>query len=302
MKTPIFTGACVAIVTPYHENGIDFDKLGELIELQIAGGTSAITICGTTGAASTQTIEEHKAAIEYCVKKVDHRVKVIAGTGSNCTMTALDLSLYAESCGVDGLLIVTPYYNKATQAGLIKHYTYIADRVHTPIIMYNVPSRTGTAFTAETYYELSKHPMINGIKEASGNFSLVTHTLALCGDNINIWSGNDDQVVPLMALGAKGVISVVSNVYPQLMAEMTQLCLDGKFDEAAKLQVSTIGLVDALFIEVNPIPVKVALNMMGLDAGMLRMPLCDMSAAHKEVLAKALMNAGLEVKNPTAGA
>ena len=274
MKTPIFTGACVAIVTPYHENGIDFDKLGELIELQIAGGTSAITICGTTGEASTQTIEEHKAAIEYCVKKVDHRVKVIAGTGSNCTMTALDLSLYAESCGVDGLLIVTPYYNKATQAGLIKHYTYIADRVHTPIIMYNVPSRTGTAFTAETYYELSKHPMINGIKEASGNFSLVTHTLALCGDNINIW----------------------------LMAEMTQLCLDGKFDEAAKLQVSTIGLVDALFIEVNPIPVKVALNMMGLDAGMLRMPLCDMSAAHKEVLAKALMNAGLEVKNPTAGA
>ena len=288
MKTPIFTGACVAIVTPYNENGIDFDKLGELIELQIAGGTSAITICGTTGEASTQTIEEHKA--------------VIAGTGSNCTMTALDLSLYAESCGVDGLLIVTPYYNKATQAGLIKHYTYIADRVHTPIIMYNVPSRTGTAFTAETYYELSKHPMINGIKEASGNFGLVTHTLALCGDNINIWSGNDDQVVPLMALGAKGVISVVSNVYPQLMAEMTQLCLDGKFDEAAKLQVSTIGLVDALFIEVNPIPVKVAMNMMGLDVGKLRMPLCDMSAAHKEVLAKALMNAGLEVKNPTAGA
>lgn len=233
---------------------------------------------------------------------MDHRVKVIAGTGSNCTMTALDLSLYAESCGVDGLLIVTPYYNKATQAGLIKHYTYIADRVHTPIIMYNVPSRTGTAFTAETYYELSKHPMINGIKEASGNFGLVTHTLALCGDNINIWSGNDDQVVPLMALGAKGVISVVSNVYPQLMAEMTQLCLDGKFDEAAKLQVSTIGLVDALFIEVNPIPVKVAMNMMGLDVGKLRMPLCDMSAAHKEVLAKALMNAGLEVKNPTAGA
>ncbi|MDY4953717.1 MAG: 4-hydroxy-tetrahydrodipicolinate synthase [Candidatus Onthomonas sp.] len=302
MKTPIFTGACVAIVTPYTENGINFDKLGELIERQIAGGTDAICICGTTGEASTQTIEEHKAAIEYCVKKVDHRVKVIAGTGSNCTMTALDLSLYAESCGADGLLIVTPYYNKATQTGLIKHYTYIADRVHTPIIMYNVPSRTGTKFTAETYYELSKHPMINGIKEASGDFSLAIHTLQLCGDNINIWSGNDDQVVPLMSLGAKGVISVASNVKPELMVEMSHLCLEGKFAEAAQLQVSTIELMDALFVEVNPIPVKVALNMMGLEVGNLRMPLCDMSAAHKEVLSKALMNAGLEVKNPNASA
>ena len=248
MKTPIFTGACVAIVTPFTENGINFDKLGELIERQIAGGTDAICICGTTGEASTQTIEEHKAAIEYCVKKVDHRVKVIAGTGSNCTRTALDLSLYAESCGADGLLIVTPYYNKATQAGLIQHYTYIADRVHTPIIMYNVPSRTGTKFTAETYYELSKHPMINGIKEASGDFGLATHTLQLCGDNI------------------------------------------------------TIGLVDALFVEVNPIPVKVALNMIGLNVGNLRMPLCDMSEAHKEVLCKALLSAGLDVKNPAAKA
>ena len=302
MKTPIFTGACVAIVTPYTENGINFDKLGELIERQIAGGTDAICICGTTGEASTQTIEEHKAAIEYCVKKVDHRVKVIAGTGSNCTMTALDLSLYAESCGADGLLIVTPYYNKATQTGLIKHYTYIADRVHTPIIMYNVPSRTGTKFTAETYYELSKHPMINGIKEASGDFSLAIHTLQLCGDNINIWSGNDAQVVPLMSLGAKGVISVASNVKPELMVEMSHLCLEGKFAEAAQLQVSTIELMDALFVEVNPIPVKVALNMMGLEVGNLRMPLCDMSAAHKEVLSKALMNAGLEVKNPNASA
>ncbi len=302
MKTPIFTGACVAIVTPFTENGINFDKLGELIERQIAGGTDAICICGTTGEASTQTIEEHKSAIEYGVKKVDHRVKVIAGTGSNCTRTALDLSLYAESCGVDGLLIVTPYYNKATQTGLIKHYTYIADRVHTPIIMYNVPSRTGTKFTAETYYELSKHPMINGIKEASGDFGLAMHTLQLCGDNINIWSGNDDQVVPLMSLGGKGVISVVSNIKPELMVEMTHLCLDGKFAEAAQLQVGTIGLVDALFMEVNPIPAKVALNMMGLDIGGLRMPLCDMSDAHKEVLCKALLNAGLEVKNPAAKA
>ena len=293
MKTPIFTGACVAIVTPYHENGIDFDKLGELIELQIAGGTSAITVCGTTGEASTQTIEEHKAAIEYCVKKVDHRVKVIAGTGSNCTMTALDLSLYAESCGVDGLLIVTPYYNKATQAGLIKHYTYIADRVHTPIIMYNVPSRTGTAFTAETYYELSKHPMINGIKEASGNFSLVTHTLALCGDNINIWSGNDDQVVPLMALGAKGVISVVANVAPKLMVDMTHLCLAGDYASASKLQIENMDFIDSLFLEVNPIPVKAAMNLIGMEAGGLRLPLCDISDKNLETLRQAMQRAGL---------
>ena len=302
MKTPIFTGACVAIVTPYSENGINFDKLGELIEMQIAGGTDAIVICGTTGEASTQTMDEHKAAIEYCMKKADHRCKVIAGTGSNCTATALELSLYAESCGVDGLLIVTPYYNKATQTGLIKHYTYIADRVHTPIILYNVPGRTGTKFTAETYYELSKHPMINGIKEASGDFKLVTHTRKLCGDNMNIWSGNDDQVVPLMSLGAKGVISVVSNIKPELMVEMTHLALEGKFEEASKLQIECIDLCDALFCEVNPIPVKVALNMMGKDIGILRMPLCDMSDAHKELLSRALLNAGLEVKNPKAGA
>ena len=293
MKTPIFTGACVAIVTPYHENGIDFDKLGELIELQIAGGTSAITICGTTGEASTQTIEEHKAAIEYCVKKVDHRVKVIAGTGSNCTMTALDLSLYAESCGVDGLLIVTPYYNKATQAGLIKHYTYIADRVHTPIIMYNVPSRTGTAFTAETYYELSKHPMINGIKEASGNFSLVTHTLALCGDNINIWSGNDDQTLPMLALGAKGLISVTSNLLPAPMAELTHSYFRGEAEQAKELQMAYLPLMKALFAQVNPIPIKAAMNLMGmeagsLDSGCLRRPLWTMDPKPRKALRETL--------------
>ena len=293
MKTPIFTGACVAIVTPYHENGIDFDKLGELIELQIAGGTSAITICGTTGEASTQTIEEHKAAIEYCVKKVNHRVKVIAGTGSNCTMTALDLSLYAESCGVDGLLIVTPYYNKATQAGLIKHYTYIADRVHTPIIMYNVPSRTGTAFTAETYYELSKHPMINGIKEASGNFSLVTHTLALCGDNINIWSGNDDQTLPMLALGAKGLISVTSNLLPAPMAELTHSYFRGEAEQAKELQMAYLPLMKALFAQVNPIPIKAAMNLMGMNVGPLRRPMSPMEEANVERLKKAMKDLGL---------
>ena len=280
MKTPIFTGACVAIVTPYTENGINFDKLGELIEMQIAGGTDAIVICGTTGDASTQTMEEHKAAIEYCMKKVDHRCKVIAGTGSNCTATALDLSLFAESCGVDGLLIVTPYYNKATQAGLVKHYTYIADRVHTPIILYNVPSRTGTKFTAETYYELSKHPMINGIKEASGDFGLVNHTRLLCGDNMNIWSGNDDQVVPLLSMGGSGVISVLSNVMPAATVEMCRKFFDGDVAGSAKMQCDLLPLINALFSEVNPIPVKAAMAAMGWCENIVRLPLTPMEEAH----------------------
>lgn len=294
MKTPVFTGACVAIVTPFTENGIDFDKLGELIEMQIAGGTDCICICGTTGEASTQTVEEHKECIRYCVEKVAGRCKVIAGTGSNCTRTALDLSLFAESCGVDGLLVVTPYYNKTTQKGLIQHYTYLADRLHTPIICYNVPSRTGMTFTAATYAELAKHPMINGVKEASGNFDLIAHTRCLCGDEFNIWSGEDAQVVPLMAMGGKGVISVVSNVAPELMVEMTHLALEGKFAEAAAIQCEkVVPLADAMFMETNPIPVKEALNLMGKEVGILRMPLCEMTEEHRATLKTALEKAGL---------
>lgn len=294
MKTPVFTGACVAIVTPFTEDGIDFDAFGKLIELQIAAGTDCICVCGTTGESSTQTMEEHKEAIRYCVQKVAGRCKVIAGTGSNCTATALELCLDAEAAGVDGLLVVTPYYNKTTQKGLIQHYTYLADRVHTPIICYNVPSRTGLSFTAATYQALSKHPMINGVKEASGNFDLIAHTRMLCGDDFNIWSGEDGQVVPLMAMGGKGVISVVSNVDPKLMVEMTHLCLEGKFAEAAAIQAQkVVPLADALFMETNPIPVKVALNMMGLHAGKLRMPLCEMSEEHNQVLRAALETAGL---------
>ncbi len=282
MRAPIFTGACVAIVTPFNDDGIDYEALGNLIEMQIAGGTSAICICGTTGESSTQTMEEHIDAIRFCAEKVAGRVKVIAGTGSNCTREALYLSLEAEKCNVDGLLMVTPYYNKASQRGLIQHYTYIADRVHTPIILYNVPSRTGTTIQPETFAELAKHPMINGVKEASGNLSALSKTLALCPDDFYMWSGNDDQVVAMMSLGAKGVISVVSNVWPQVMADMTRLCLEGKFAEAAKIQLDILPLCDALFCEVNPIPVKGALNMMGLNAGQLRLPLCDMSEAHMQ--------------------
>jgi 4-hydroxy-tetrahydrodipicolinate synthase len=293
MRQPIFTGACVAIVTPFNEQGVNFDALGALIEAQIAGGTNAICICGTTGEASTQTFEEHIASIRYCAEKVAGRVKVIAGTGANNTQEALYLSQAAEDCGVDGLLLVTPYYNKATQTGLIKHYTYIADRVNTPIILYNVPGRTGTTIQPATYKELAQHPLINGCKEASGSFDIITHTRASCPEDFYMWSGNDDQVVAMMSLGAKGVISVVSNVWPQIMAKMTALCLEGKFAEAAQIQKDIIPLCDALFCEVNPIPVKNALNMMGMNAGELRLPLCDMSDAHMEQMKTVLTRYGL---------
>ncbi len=296
MKQPVFTGACVAIVTPFNEKGIDFDKLGELLDMQIAAGTDAICICGTTGESATQSIREHIACVDYCVKHVDHRVKVIAGTGSNDTSAALYLSNHAEESGADGLLLVTPYYNKATQAGLIKHYEYIADRVHTPIIMYNVPSRTGCGFTAETYQVLSQHPMINGVKEASGNTNLVAKTRRLCGEDFYIWSGNDDQVVPLMSLGAKGVISVVSNILPEVMVKMTHLALEGNFAEAAKLQIKYAQFIDDLFMEVNPIPVKSAMNMLGYQVGDLRLPLCEMSPAHQDAMRKSLEAVGLTVK------
>ena len=298
MREPIFTGACVAIVTPFNsDNKVDFEQFGKLIERQIAAGTDAICVCGTTGESATQSLEEHMETVEYCIKKVAGRIKVIAGAGSNDTAAALMLAQHAEAAGADGLLLVTPYYNKATQAGLIKHYEYIADRVHTPIILYNVPSRTGCSFTAETYQQLSKHPNIVGVKEASGNFGLILETRRLCGDDFYIWSGNDDQVVPMMSLGAKGVISVVSNILPEVMVKMSHLCLDGKFNEAAKLQIDYNDLCNALFMEVNPIPVKIALRMMGLDEGNLRLPLCEMTPEHEAKLRRVLTEYGVPLKN-----
>ncbi len=293
MKTPVFTGANVAIVTPLTETGIDFDRLGDLIEFQINGGIDAITICGTTGESSTLSHEEHCQAIEYCVKKVAGRVPVIAGTGSNDTAYALELSKCAESYGVDGLLMATPYYNKTTQRGLAAHYTYLADRLNTPIILYNVPSRTGLSFTADTYYELSKHPMINGVKEASGNFSLMAETMARCGDNLNMWSGNDDQTVPMLALGAKGVISVFANVLPGEMSKICKLFFEGKVKESNELALKYFDLMDRLFIEVNPIPVKAALKLMGLDNGILRLPLYEISDANLAILKKSMQDAGV---------
>ncbi len=298
MREPVFTGACVAIVTPFTPDGkVDFDQFGKLIDFQVAAGTDAICVCGTTGESATQSMEEHMKTIEYCIRKVDGRVKVVAGCGSNDTAAALYLAQHAEASGADALLMVTPYYNKATQLGLIHHYEYVADRVNTPIILYNVPSRTGCSFTAATYQTLSQHPNITGVKEASGDFGLITRTRNLCGDDFFIWSGNDDQVVPMMSLGAKGVISVASNIVPEVMVRMSHLCLEGRFDEAAKLQIEYIDLMDALFMEVNPIPVKTAMAMMGLCSGTLRLPLCEMTAAHEAALRETLTAYHLPLQN-----
>ena len=294
MREPVFTGACTALVTPFDDSGaINYDAFAAQIDAQIDSGIDALCVCGTTGESSTMSIREHIAAVEFCVKHVNHRVKVIAGAGSNDTTAAVYLCQHAQDSGADALLLVTPYYNKCSQTGLIKHYEYIADRVELPIILYNVPSRTGVSFAAETYKILSENPRFNGVKEASGNFSLLAHTRFLCGDDFYIWSGNDDQVVPMMSLGAKGVISVAANIVPKTMVEMSHLCLDNDFAAASKLQVEYMDLIDALFIEVNPIPIKAAMDLMGMKAGGLRLPLCDISPAHLETLRASMQRMGL---------
>ena len=293
MKKTIFKGAGVAIITPFTEDGVNYDELGRIIEDQIANGTDAIVITGTTGESSTMSDEEHKEAIRYTVEKVNKRIPVIAGTGSNETSYAIQLSKYAEEVGADGLLLVTPYYNKATQKGLIAHYTAIADAVNIPIILYNGPSRTGVTIQIPTFVELAKHPNIVAVKEASGNLSAVAKIRHAVGDALDIYSGNDDQIVPILSLGGKGVISVLSNVAPKKTHDICQLYFDGKVEESAKLQIELIDLIDALFCEVNPIPVKVAMRMLGYEAGPLRLPLCEMEPAHEEQLRQALKAHGL---------
>ena len=285
----IFEGAGVALVTPFKENGsVNYEVLESLIEEQIAGGTDCIVAMGTTGESATTSEEEHIQVIRFVCEVVNGRIPVVAGTGSNCTQTAVELSVEAEEAGADGVLLVSPYYNKATQNGLKAHFTKIANSIKIPAILYNVPSRTGVSFTAETYQVLSQNPKINGVKEASGNFSLLAHTRYVCPDDFYIWSGNDDQVVPMMSLGAKGVISVVSNIAPDVMVKMSHLCLDGKFEEASKIQIQYMDLIDALFCEVNPIPVKAAMHLMGMEAGPLRLPLCDISEKNLAVLRASL--------------
>ena len=291
MKKIIFKGAGVAVVTPMKNNGdINYNTLEKLIEFQIENSTDAIITCGTTGESATLSPKEHSQLIEFTLKKVSGRVPVIAGTGSNNTKTALELSKEAEEMGVDGLLIVTPYYNKTSQEGLIKHYTHIADNVNTPIILYNVPSRTGVNISPETYYKLSKHPNICATKEANGNLSSIAKTAVLCKDNLNIYSGNDDQIIPILSLGGIGVISVLSNICPKECHDMVTQFMDGNNETSKNLQLKYLELIEALFCEVNPMPVKSALNIIGLDCGNCRMPLTTLSQSSekylKDVLAK----------------
>ena len=284
----IFKGAGVAITTPFLANGeVDYDTFRDQIEYQIQNGTDAIIVCGTTGEASCLSHEEHLDCIKFCVEVVNKRIPVIAGTGSNCTETAIYLSTEAEKYGVDGLLVVTPYYNKATQKGLIEHYTMVAESVKLPIIMYNVASRTGCNILPETAAKLCKNvPNIVGIKEASGDISQVAKVALLCGDDIDIYSGNDDQIIPILALGGKGVISVLSNIAPKQTHDICQAFFDGDTAKAAKLQIEAIPLVGALFCEVNPIPVKKAIELQGRDTGVVRRPLTEMEPQNAERLKK----------------
>ncbi len=294
MKNTIFTGAGVAIVTPMNEDGsVNFDAYADLIDFQIENKTDAIITCGTTGESSTLSDDEHREVIKFAIEQTAGRVPVIAGTGSNDTKYAIELSQAAGEMGADGLLLVTPYYNKTSQRGLVAHFGMIAESVKTPMILYSVQSRTGVNIAPETAFELSKYDNIVAIKEASGNISQVAKIRALCGDNLDVYSGNDDQIVPLLSLGGKGVISVLSNVAPEVAHNICQFYFDGKVEESMKLQLEYLDLCNDLFVDVNPIPVKEALNMMGMNAGPCRMPLCEMTDAAKDKLAATLAKHGL---------
>ena len=291
--TPIFTGSAVAIITPFKNNKIDYDSLGKIIDFQIENKTDAIVICGTTGEASTLTDDEHVEEIAYAVEKVGGRVPVIAGTGSNDTAYAVWLSKEAEKVGADALLQITPYYNKATPKGLIKHFLTIADAVSLPNIVYNVPSRTGCNISLPVYKEIAKHPNIVATKEASGNISTIAQIFDEVGDMLDVYSGNDDQIVPILSLGAKGVISVLSNVMPKETHDICQLFFDGKVKESAALQLKLLKLINNLFIEVNPVPVKTAMNLMGWCGEEMRLPLCEMDEKNLALLRESLKQHGL---------
>ena len=293
MKQPVFSGSGVAIITPFTNDGIDYPALARLLDFQLENGTDAIIVCGTTGEAAAMSYEERVRAIEAVVRHVDGRVPVIAGTGSNNTENAITLSRDASSAGVDALLVVTPFYNKATPKGLIRHYTAIADAVEKPVILYHVPSRTGVKCTAEIYAALAEHPNIVGVKEAGGDLALVQKTRELCPEDFYIWSGNDDETAPIMLLGGKGVISVAANVAPREMHELTDACLRGDFFSAGKQQLHLRRLCEALFWEVNPIPVKTALGMMGYCQEIFRLPMCEMEAENRPRLRAVLESYGL---------
>ncbi|MFC2469834.1 MAG: 4-hydroxy-tetrahydrodipicolinate synthase [Lachnoanaerobaculum gingivalis] len=290
----IFEGAGVALITPMNEDGsVNYNKLEEILEEQIADGTDCIIACGTTGEASTLTVEEHLDVIKRTIEIVNKRIPVIAGTGSNSTETAVEFSKEAQEYGADGVLVVSPYYNKATQKGLIQHFSAIANAIDIPVVLYNIPGRTGVNIEPETIaYLVNNVPNIVGVKEASGNFSNAVKTLRLCPE-IDMYSGNDDQVVPLMSIGAKGVISVLSNVAPRQTHDMCQAALDGDFVKARKMQIEALDVVENLFTEVNPIPVKAAMNLQGKNVGPLRLPLTQMEKAHEDALAKAMKEYGI---------
>lgn len=291
----IFKGAGVAIITPFHEDGsVDYEKFGEIIEFQVQNGTDAIIVCGTTGESSTLTHEEHLEVIRYCVEKVNHRIPVIAGTGSNCTQTAVYLSKEAESCGADGLLLVTPYYNKATQNGLYQHFKTIADSVKIPVILYNIPGRTGVALQSETIVRLCKDvENIVGVKDATANVSQTAHLMQLADGCVDLYSGEDGIIVPLLSLGGKGVISVLSNIAPRQTHEICSRFFEGDVAGSCALQLKALPLIDALFCEVNPIPVKKAAQLMGLCGGTLRMPLTEMEPEHAARLEQAMKEFGV---------
>lgn len=290
----IFTGSGVAIVTPFNENGVDLNKLEELLNWHVENGTDAIVICGTTGEASTMSEKERKEAIEFTVKVINGRIPVIAGTGSNNTAASIEMSKWAETIGVDGLLIISPYYNKTTQIGCVKHFEAIATSVNIPIIVYNVPSRTSLNILPETLAEISKLPNVVAVKEASADIGQIAKIARLC-PNIDIYSGNDDQIVPIMALGGKGVISVVANILPNETHNICKKYLDGDVKESLKIQLDMLDLVNTLFIECNPIPVKEALNIMGKNVGSVRLPLVEMSKGNRETLVKAMKDYGITV-------
>ena len=293
MKQPIFTGCGVAIVTPFNHETVDLNALKHLLDFQLAKQTDAVIVCGTTGEASTMTYRERMRTIEFCTEHISGRIPVIAGSGSNSTEAAIALSKDAERAGADGLLLVTPYYNKANQQGLIRHYQVIADAVNSPVILYNVPSRTGVNILPESYTELAKHPNIIGTKEASGNLSNIQKTRNLCPNDFYIWSGNDDETVPICALGGIGVISVAANIIPAAMHRLTELCLQNDFKAAGALQLELKSLCDALFCDVNPIPVKAALNLMGWNAGSVRLPLYETSESNLTHIRQTLKNYNL---------
>ena len=293
LKKSIFTGAATAIITPFRNGAVDYDSFGNIIEAQIKGGIDGIVVAGTTGEAATLTHEEHCECIKYVVEKVEGRVPVIAGTGSNDTAYGIELSQYACEVGADALLLVTPYYNKATPKGLIKNFLETADKTNKPIILYNVPSRTGCNITLPVYKELAKHERIVAVKEASGNLSSIAELIAECGDCYDVYSGNDDQIVPIMSLGGQGVISVLSNILPTQTHDICQNCFDGNFKEAAKLQLEYLKLINALFCEVNPIPVKTAMAELGMCDVEMRLPLCEMEDSNKQKLISAMKAHGL---------